>query len=416
MIENKEFNLEYEDIILENGLNIRFIKKKGFKSKVCYVGVKFGSIDGNFIYDNEEYHFPSSIAHAIEHKIYELPDGSDAYIKLSSMAEANAWTTFEQTNYYFSTTRDILNPLFLTFDFLFSDTFNDKSLAKEKKIIISEAKTNKDNPYYKSEMAILRSLYPNTLLSDPVIGYAKDIKKLKAKNLSICHKAFYNPNNMYLTILGDLDFNELLINIKSYFKDKEFESIKPIRIGNYDNVISKSNITKIIDNKIETPKIFIGIRMNSMNDFEITVLYGVLYILFSNTSTLVSDLEHEGIIEYGCDYGITYSDNFFYITIEAIANKPIKAINEIIKRIKNTSEDIINEDAISNFKKHHIGEILPNANNLEILGDEINSDMVIGHDYFKLMGNLSNLNVDILKKMLKKLKNSTFCANYTKLN
>lgn len=416
MIRNKEFNLSYKDYVLDNGIKLRFVLKKGFKTKSVAIGVKYGSIDTHFIYDGKEYNLPSGVAHAIEHRIYELPDGSDAFYKLSKLCDANAWTSLEQTNYVFSTSKDILEPLNISLDFIFSNTFNESALKMEKKIIKSEALMAIDNLYAKGEIDLLKKLYKNTSLCYPVAGVVRDINSLTINDLMISYKAFYRPENIYITITGDLDIEPIFKFMNNYFKNIVFDEKVVTRLNDYNsnNVIKR--ITPIKDKTSKISKVMIGFRLEPLNEIETLAMWGILYILFSSKNNIIKILEDSEIIDYGCNYGMTYSTDFMYITIDANSQEPKTAISELIKSIKYFDELLINDETILSFKRHHMGEILPIANNIEALTEEINENLIIGHDILKLYYNLEHLNKNEILNALYLLKKAQFSANYIKSN
>ena len=53
-IKNEPFNLEYSDVLLDCGLKIRFIRKKGYVKKAVYLSVSFGGMYQDFTYMGKE--------------------------------------------------------------------------------------------------------------------------------------------------------------------------------------------------------------------------------------------------------------------------------------------------------------------------------------------------------------------------
>ena len=65
---------------LENGLTIMIIPKKNVKKKYVIWGTHFGSIDNRFIMPGtgEEVFIPDGVAHFLEHKMFEQPNGTNS--------------------------------------------------------------------------------------------------------------------------------------------------------------------------------------------------------------------------------------------------------------------------------------------------------------------------------------------------
>ena len=86
---------------MENGLDVYFMPKKGFTKKYAVLATNYGSNDLEFIPINEKEKIVvnAGIAHFLEHKMFEQPDGGNAFDKFSKWgANANAFTNFTQSN------------------------------------------------------------------------------------------------------------------------------------------------------------------------------------------------------------------------------------------------------------------------------------------------------------------------------
>ena len=91
----------------ESGLKVIVIKKSGFKKSYATFSTKYGSINTMFVApgDSETTTVIDGVAHFLEHKVFEQPDGSNAFNEFSKYgASANAFTSFGVTNYLFSCT------------------------------------------------------------------------------------------------------------------------------------------------------------------------------------------------------------------------------------------------------------------------------------------------------------------------
>ena len=93
---------EYEH---ETGLKVFYVRKTGY-NKTAMFGTNYGSIDNVFKVPGQdnEIEVPDGIAHFLEHKLFEQEDGNmlDKFSRLGS--SPNAFTSFNQTVYYFSCT------------------------------------------------------------------------------------------------------------------------------------------------------------------------------------------------------------------------------------------------------------------------------------------------------------------------
>ena len=113
-INNKKLGETIFEYNHKSGLKVFFVKKAGYNKKTAMFGTNYGSMDNIFkvAESDEEIHVPDGIAHFLEHKLFEQKDGNmlEKFSKLGS--SPNAFTSFNQTVYYFSCT-DLFEENFL---------------------------------------------------------------------------------------------------------------------------------------------------------------------------------------------------------------------------------------------------------------------------------------------------------------
>ena len=95
--------------VLENGLNVRILPKKGFHKTYALFSTNYGSIDNDFypLNADEAITVPDGIAHFLEHKLFEKEDGDVFQVFGQQGASANAYTSFTTTAYLFSATQEV---------------------------------------------------------------------------------------------------------------------------------------------------------------------------------------------------------------------------------------------------------------------------------------------------------------------
>ena len=129
---------------LENGMKVIIIPKQHTKKKYIIWGTHFGSIDNHFIMPQtgEEVYIPDGVAHFLEHKMFEQPDGTNSLDTLMALGlDANAYTTNDHTAYLFECTDHFEEGLNELMDYVQHPYFTDENVEKEKGIIGQEIKS-----------------------------------------------------------------------------------------------------------------------------------------------------------------------------------------------------------------------------------------------------------------------------------
>ena len=191
---------------LENGLTVAVVPRKGFTKKLAYFVTDYGSIHTDFVLEGRQYKAPAGVAHYLEHKMFDLPGDRDVSAEFAAMgAMTNAFTSYDMTAYYFSTTENFDGCLRLLLEFVSTPYFTEESVEKERGIIDQEIGMNLDSPDSQVFDSLMESLYQNHPIRVPILGTSETIREITPEVLYNCHRAFYTPDNMLLCVIGDVD-------------------------------------------------------------------------------------------------------------------------------------------------------------------------------------------------------------------
>lgn len=196
--------------VLSNGLTVSVIPKPGFAKAFAMLAVGYGALDATFESDGKMFAPPIGVAHFLEHKVFEQPDGGNALQAFAQTgASPNAFTSKDMTAYHFSCTDHFTHNLELLLDFVSTPYFTDENVAKEQGIIAQEIGMVNDNPDWRVYENLMRTMFEGHPAADSVIGTVESIESITRNTLFTCYNAFYRPSNMILTIAGDVSPEEV---------------------------------------------------------------------------------------------------------------------------------------------------------------------------------------------------------------
>ena len=192
--------------VLENGLTVAVVPRRGFSKKLAYLVTDYGSVHTDFLLEGREYHAPAGVAHYLEHKMFDLPGDRDVSAEFAHMgAMTNAFTSFDMTAYYFSCTENFEGCLRLLLEFVSTPYFTEESVEKERGIIDQEIGMNLDSPDSVVFDRLTSAVYRRHPIRVPILGTSETIRQITPEILHACHRAFYTPGNMLLCVIGDVD-------------------------------------------------------------------------------------------------------------------------------------------------------------------------------------------------------------------
>ena len=108
------------------------IPKRGFAKTYAFLAANYGSVDMTFRDGDELVQAPAGVAHYLEHKMFDLPEGNAMQQFAATGASPNAFTGYSMTAYYFECTDAFEQNLQLLLRMVDTPYFTEQSVEKER--------------------------------------------------------------------------------------------------------------------------------------------------------------------------------------------------------------------------------------------------------------------------------------------
>ena len=211
IIRSQRLGEEYIRVEPPSGLTILLYPTPKLASTYALFATKYGSIDNSFRRSDESEFVtvPEGIAHYLEHKMFDTEDGNALQELSQNGAEPNAFTSNATTAYYFDCTEHFEENLKILLSFVSVPYFTQESVDKERGIIGQEIRMVEDTPDWRVYTNLLECLYHSSPARVAIAGTVESIAEITPETLYACHKAFYDPANMMLCVVGDVKPDEI---------------------------------------------------------------------------------------------------------------------------------------------------------------------------------------------------------------
>ena len=406
IIENSKVKEKLYIEKMENGLTVMFVPKPGIQKKYMILGTNYGSNDNKFIVpgETEETEVPNGVAHFLEHKLFEQPNGTNSLDTLTALGvNANAFTTNDHTAYLFECTNNFYPAMDELMDYVQHPYFTDKNVEKEKGIIGQEIKMYDDYPDWKVYLNALKIMYHKNPIKIDVAGTVETISNIDKEILYKCYKTFYHPSNMIMVIVGDFEPEKIFEEVKKRLVENinkgeikrinptEEESIVESRIEDKFEV-SMPLYTIGIKDKLETDK-----RKLVKKDLAIEIL---LNIILGKSSETYQELYKEGIIfgEQGLSY--EYGREYAHILISGQSTNPDKVYEKFKNTVKQLKENGINQKDFERLKKMVYGRYIREYNDVSDIARMFLTDALKGICSFDYLEEIEGITVEYLEQLL----------------
>ncbi|MCS7171700.1 MAG: insulinase family protein [Aquificaceae bacterium] len=304
---------------LPNGAKLVVNKREDTQAVALHVWFRVGSL-------YEDYQ-QKGMAHFLEHMLFngseKYPYGQMDYVVESLGGNLNAGTSKEYTFYHITIAKPYWRQ---AFDVLYQLTqrplLAESMVEKEKPIVIEELRRGKDNPTTLLWEEFEKLAYKVSHYRHPIIGYEETIQRFTRGMLLGFYKSFYQPKNMYVVVVGDLEPEEVYQEALQTFGKEEGKPVPKVEILPEPEQLENRSKT-IKDKRLEKTYWLIGWRAPAIGTKEYYALVVLDQILGNGrTSLFYRELREKGLV-YGVSTGDLGRprDNLFFIYATLDAEK-----------------------------------------------------------------------------------------------
>ncbi len=393
---------------LENGMDIIIIPKKNAIKKYIIWGTHFGSIDNHFIMPNtgEEVYIPDGVAHFLEHKMFEQPNGTNSLDTLMALGiDANAYTTNDHTAYLFECTDNFYEGLDELMDYVQHPYFTEENVEKEKGIIGQEIGMYDDDPGWQLYMNAMDCMYKENPIKIDIAGTVESISKITPDVLYKCYNTFYNPANMTMVVCGDFEPEKLLEEIKKRLIKKENQGeIKRIYAKEEKEINQKE---KEVSMELSNPLFLIGYKDNVENKENFVKRHIAIEILLNmiigKSSELYKKLYEENILLNEPNFDYEFSNEYAHITISGQSRNPRKIYEELTKQVKLYIENGLDNEHFTRIKKKIYGDYAIEYNSVADIARMFLADKMKGINSFDYIEEFNTVTKEYTESILKEV-------------
>ncbi|WP_302015112.1 pitrilysin family protein [uncultured Akkermansia sp.] len=173
---------------------------------------------------NEGHWQGSGLSHLLEHLVFkgtENYSGQDLARKVQERGgHWNAYTSVNRTVYYIDGPAESWQ-IFLNLltELVFCPTFPEEEVEREKEVVRREMAMYGDDPDSVAYQLLMQTLYLKHPRRWPVLGEPASFDCLTRQDVLDYHASRYVPNNVVLSIAGDVDATEILSHLELLVED-----------------------------------------------------------------------------------------------------------------------------------------------------------------------------------------------------
>jgi zinc protease len=264
----------YSKTILENGLNVLLKEIHTAPLVSSWIWYRVGSRD--------EITGHTGISHWCEHMQFKGTPKFPSNLLERAVARDggmwNAFTYFDWTTFFETMPADKIDlGLRIEADRMINSVFDEKEIASERTVVISEREGSENDPSFLLGEAVQNAAFRTHPYHHEIIGDLPDLKSMSRDDLYNHYRTFYAPNNAILSVAGDFKTTEMLANIRDIYgkipmgaAPPRITRPEPAAIGEHRLTVEGPGETTYLDISYHAP------AANDLEFFPVTVLDSLL--------------------------------------------------------------------------------------------------------------------------------------------
>lgn len=402
----KRWTFDENTIILPNGLKVITIKKDTRLASIN-IGVNIGSL-----YEDEK---ELGLSHFVEHMLFKgTKNRSNEQLnrELEFLGgDYNAYTDYISTVYSITCLdEEFEKGIELLSDMVLNSSFDEKEMKKEKGVVLSEIKSDKDDI---EDLSISRTheyAFDKSALRNSIAGTEEHVKGFKRKQVYDFYKKYYTPDNCVIVTVSAFSHEQMQKIITDLFGKWEGKSHKKAKIIKEEN---KNIVKTTYKSQIEQGTVTYLYAFKEVCEKDKLPLKILSYKLAeSSNSILFRELREERGLAYDVysqmdlDENVNTMNIFTSVREESI-DEVIEVIDKAILDIKN--KDInFDEDMLCMMKKTHKTGVVSTLEDCSSLCSYVLVQSLAGKDiteFINSMEELETLTVEDIYRVCNKYLN-----------
>lgn len=396
----------YDRVLHRSGLTVYIFPKK-LTTTYAILSAGYGAMDASFrTPDGGIVTVPDGVAHFLEHKLFDNPDGSDSFAKFSAYgADANAYTTANRTAYLFSCTEQLERSLEELLTFVTTPYFTPETVQKERGIIAEEIRMYDDNPWDRCYQRLMEAMYEHCGIRNSICGTEQSIGKITDQMLYACYHMFYQLSNMVLVVCGDVEPETVLAVCDRCLPEHAVSASPIVRVCAEEPACVRMPRTSV-QMQVAKPIFTLGFK-----DAEVPAdaaararRYAAMELLdeavFSRSGALYSALFEEGLLTASYSYGYSNTDRCGFHTVSGEGDDPCEIERRIVAYLKDLARDGIPAQEVERARRVLYADELQSYDSTEEIANELLSYVMDGTEPFCQPELIASVTVEELNALL----------------
>lgn len=364
----------YRKATLSNGITLVAERHLHVRSVSIGVWVKTGS--------SFERPSQNGVSHFIEHMVFKGTERRGpleiATVLESLGGDLNAFTDREMTCYHATVLHEHVDvALDVLSDLVLHPTFPKEQLERERKVLLQELSMIEETPDDWIADVFFQAIWKDTPLGQPVIGTRKTILGITRAQLLKYFQSFYRPENIIISVAGNVDFEKLRDSCERYFA---FSAEGPKGTAPRKKHAYHSAKKTLTTEGAEQTHLLLGFEGIGFRDpYRFDALILSFFLGGGMSSRLFQEIREKAGLAYTVDCDcIPFTDTGVFTIYSAMAPKSLGECLKIVSReIAKLKEHPLGDRELDLVKGQLKGTILLSSDQMEVRQESLGRNEIV---------------------------------------
>jgi zinc protease len=247
----------------------------------------------------------NGMAHFLEHMVFKGSDrlglGEFEQAIESHGGNTNAATSQDYTHFYINVApQDFAKLAPLQLDLVLKASIPDEEFQRERHVVLEEIRRSEDNADRRIYRHISELVYENLPYRRNVLGPVEVISEVTSEQMRSFHRQWYAPQNMTVSVVGNLPVSEMIGVIADYFQGEAIADKPVAHSFTPEQPFSAIVRREVVDSSLKQARLSMTWRVAGLNELSATYPLSILANILGGgrTARMVQDLrENRRIVD-----------------------------------------------------------------------------------------------------------------------
>lgn len=309
----------------------------------------------------------SGMAHFLEHMIFKgspkVMVGEFDWLVENTGGIANAATSYDYAHFYLTTTASHLEKtLPCLADMLLRANIPDEEFIREREVVLAEIHSSQDDPDFLGFQALCQNTYQHHPYRRSILGEESLLLQHTPNQMRCFHRTHYQPENMTVVIVGNLEAEPTLALVNQNFSDFTVPSECPAVKVKSEPLTTSIRRQELHLPRLEQARLLMAWICPGSENLEVAIALDLLALVLAGgrSSGLVRELREERqlVLDIDCNLSLQKDSSMFSIGA-LLATEHIPLVEQIIgDRLQHIQEHLLPLAEINRAKRQLINDYI----------------------------------------------------------